>query len=87
MSDEELLESNNASNLQQPEKDIIAFHELMKKLKEKIQHKDTTRVQKIHILTLVPAEWGILRTAQYFNISTYLIRRAQTVTETHGILI
>ena len=68
LSDEELLETNSISKLQQPEKDYIVFHELMKKLKEKMQHEDTRRVQKIQILTLVPAEWGIPRTAQYFNV-------------------
>ena len=62
-----------------------AFDYLMKLLADKTNSVETSRA-KIQILTLSPPNWSIKATAQYFNVSEYLVRTARKLAAEKGIL-
>jgi len=53
-------------------------------LKEKC--KISSRQEKLRILTLAPPSWSILKTAEEFNVSAYLVKRARELKHASGIL-
>lgn len=59
--------------------------ELIDELKAKIAITDSNE-KKVKILTLAPLSWTIEKTAQEFNVSIYMVKKARSVRKQHGIL-
>ena len=60
------------------------FERLIFLLKEKCN--TASRQQKIKILTLIPESWSIEKTAQEFNVTKHVVRRAHELKKQKGIL-
>ena len=77
----------SAEPLESPVKSECAkcsdLSELVMLLKEKC--KISSR-QKLRILTLAPPSWTIQKTAEEFNVSAYLVKRARDLKHASGIL-
>lgn len=57
---------------------------LMDLLKTKCR--ESTRKEKIKILTLVPSSWTINKTAAEFNVSKSMVKKSRNLIKSHGIL-
>ena len=57
---------------------------LVYSIKEKLKETDTER--KIQLLTLVPDDWSIYRTMEFFNVSKYSVKQDRKFKKEKGIL-
>jgi len=67
------------------EEKAINFDKMMDLLAEKVKTL-STKSSKMQILTLAPQNWTIQGTAQFFNVSEYLVRSARKLANQKGIL-
>lgn len=74
--DNEMYDRNDARDL----------HCMIDQLKEKFHHKDTSRAQKIQILTLLPSHWSSKRVSEVMNATLYMVKAAKKLAEEQGIL-
>ncbi|CAG5100725.1 Protein of unknown function, partial [Cotesia congregata] len=77
------LEVNASTNLEDSDRD---FSNLLEQLKKKFDHDETTRSEKIQILTLFPKEWSVRRISEFMNISRHLVNVAKNLLETKVLL-
>jgi hypothetical protein len=64
---------------------IDDLYSLLNELKDKIKNV-TSYSAKIQILTLTPESWSLAKSAEFFNVSNYLVREARKAKKKHGIL-
>ena len=57
---------------------------VMKLIKEKVFVSD--RDQAIQMLTLVPDDWSIPKTADYFEVTQYTVKQARRLKQEKGVL-
>ena len=62
------------------------FDKLLYLMKEKLQDKTLNIRWKIQILTIAPASWSRADVAKFFNVSEYMVRKAQKLASNKGIL-
>ena len=91
ITEKEIVSTDSASTSQLPEitKDATAFNQLMVQLRLKLKQPQTTRAQKIQILTMVPMTWSRQEAMDYFEVSQYIqymVRTARKLLQQHGIL-
>lgn len=55
-------------------------------LKEKFHAKDTTKSDRMRILTLLPKNWSTRKTAHTMNTSRFFVAKARNLVEKKGIL-
>ena len=60
------------------------FDKMIEELKDKCAI--STKKEKIQILTLAPSSWSIENTADQFNVSQYMVRKAKELKKSDGIL-
>ena len=60
------------------------FDKLMISVKEKIMI--SNKQEKVKLLTLAPDSWSRKRTAEFFNVSEYLVRSARELKKKEGML-
>ena len=64
--------------------DKNSLNSIVNKIKSKIHNEETTRAEKLQILTLVPSEWSRKKAAEIFEVSERTVRKARNLEE-HGI--
>ena len=72
------------SLVQSLNKECDSCERLMQLIKEKMVHSDTD--QRVQMLTLVPDDWTIPQTADYFNVTQYTVRQTRKTKQEKGIL-
>ena len=55
-------------------------------LKQKLHEKDATKSDRMKILTLLPINWSIRKTAHTMNTSRFLVAKARNLVKKKGIL-
>lgn len=83
---EETSTSGNSDSGKKILEDATALHDLMEKLKAKIAKPETTRTEKIQMLTLVPLAWSREKVMTYFDVSQNMVKTARSLLKDHGIL-
>lgn len=63
-----------------------AFTEMIQDYKEKFQQPNTTRNQRIQILTLLPKSWSNVKICNEFGASMYFVKLARSLKVENGIL-
>ena len=61
------------------------MNSIVNKIKSKIHNEETTRAEKLQILTLVPSEWSRKKAAEIFEVSERTVRKARDLEEEHGV--
>lgn len=59
---------------------------MIKRLKEKFNDKNTTRAEKIQILTIMPSTWNNKKNMEVMGSTDYMTRSAKELVESNGIL-
>ena len=78
------LSSEEEKTITETEQKAKDFEVLLFLMKEKIRA--SSRKEIIKILTLTPKSWSIRKTADFFNVSNYLVRSAFKLRKEKGIL-
>jgi len=87
ISEDDMVENASGTSLHNTKlkSDAAAFDEIMEKLKVKLANPDLTRYQEIQLLKMVPSTWGIIKAADYFRVTTYLVTKACEVLKNDDI--
>ena len=73
------------ANNDQIGEDKNSLNSIVNQIKSKIHNEETTRAEKLQILTLVPSEWSRKKAAEIFEVSERTVRKARDLEEEHGV--
>ncbi|XP_015127114.1 uncharacterized protein LOC107048461 [Diachasma alloeum] len=62
------------------------LNDIIDRLKAKYHSGNTTKAQKIQILTILPSEWSTTKVARIMGATTYMVKKAKNISRTKGIL-
>ena len=62
----------------------IAFENMISKIKEKIHSPNSTRAQKVQVLTMAPNHWSRKKVEDFFDVSERLVRDAKQQERNNG---
>lgn len=71
---DELISDEERGVIDIPADKLKLFVDLLENLKTKYHDEDTTKCEKIQILTLLPLSWSYKDIQEHFNVSDYMIR-------------
>lgn len=63
--------------------DHADLHKMINDMKEKCAI--STKQKKLQILTMSPSSWSIKKTAEEFNVSEYMVKKARSLKQSHGV--
>ncbi|XP_057332044.1 uncharacterized protein LOC130671921 [Microplitis mediator] len=66
--------------------DFTDFPDLIERLKVKFDDKNTSKSEKIQILTLFPSEWSERKICETMNCSRHMVQVAKNLSKTVGVL-
>lgn len=64
---------------------VVSFDNMILKMKEKICNSNSTRAEKIQILTMAPSNWSKRKTMEEFSVTDRMVRVARLLETTNGI--
>lgn len=67
-------------------KDSNDLHAMLMSFKDKFHQEDTTRAQKLQLLTLLPSDWSVHKVAEIMGASEYMVKQSKHLLATKGIL-
>ena len=76
--------ASNSTNDQELVQKATDLDNIVYQMKEKL--KTCNRNQKIQVLTLTPVSWSIRKTATFFDVSIFIVRKSRRILKESGIL-
>lgn len=65
---------------------VLDLQSMLNTFKQKFHEEETTKTQKIQLLTLLPMDWSLKKVSDIMGASDYMIRQAKELVRTEGIL-
>ena len=84
LSNIENYENDELDAVEMPVNQVLQLNDVIKNMQKKFYDVNTTKHEKIQILTLLPLTWTAKDIQKYFQISTYMITLARKLQRENG---